>query len=81
MQNPKKLKVTLLKACVVDGENCKQFDDVSPAFNDAVYLIGCGTAADPRTDEGKEAVTAAKNALRRSKDGAARAEKAAGPGQ
>lgn len=63
-------KVTLLKRCVVreagEGKTPKDFnafDEVSVTATDARYLIGCGSAADQGTDEGKEAIAEAKAAL------------------
>lgn len=57
---PKKTKVVLLKGCVAGGENCDAFDEVTLDTSDANYLIACGTAADAKTDEGKEAIAQAK---------------------
>jgi len=55
-------KVTLLKKIVVEGEICEQGDEVSVSKEDSVFLIGCGKAADPKSDEAKDAVEAAKKA-------------------
>lgn len=63
------VKVTLVKGCVVreagEGKSAKDFkalDSVTVSQVDARFLIACGNAVDPKSEEGEEAIAAAKAA-------------------
>ena len=58
MSKQPSFKRTVLKGCVVDGENVKAGETVSMTKSDCLYCDGAGLTADPETDEGKAAISA-----------------------
>lgn len=62
MTQSKKMKVVLLLGCVVAGEDRDALEEVTLDRSDANYLIACGTAADPKTETGKELIERAEEA-------------------
>lgn len=61
----KKLKVTLVKACVIEGENAKAFSEHTLPLSDARFLIGSLCAVDASTEEGKETLEEAKKTVKK----------------
>ena len=49
-------KAVMLKRCVVDGEIKKPLDEITVTKEDYTFLCGCGKAADPKTEAGKQAI-------------------------
>lgn len=75
MAASKKIKVVLLKGCVVAGKNEPAFKEVTLDASDAHYLIVCNTAANPKTEEGKEAIEEAKELAAAAKKAAAKTKR------